>query len=471
MARLAPYLTTFLLLLASPAWSATDGFPDTPAGRAARTFVEALNQGDAATYSSFMQASDPAAAVPPEAFIGFRRQVGGFDLIRIDAATQTRLTALMKQRTSDSFATLVIEVDPGAPHQVRRAGLDRRDRPADIAAPDRVSDQELVRLIDAKLDATPDFSGAVLVMREGRLLFAAARGQADRTRGVRNTLQTRFRIGSLNKMLTAVAVLQLAQAGKIDLDAPLATYLPAYPNRDLATKASVRHLLTHTAGAGELFTPTFEENRERLRDVADIVALYGDRAPEFAPGAAFSYSDYGFVLLGRVVEVVSGQSYDDYVDDHILVPSRMRRTGALPESTPVPGRTTDYVMVGDRYEPTTDALPYRGTSAGGGYSTVGDLAAFAAALSSGRLLGPAYTRLMTTGQVATDDGERYGFGIFDYSRPGWREIGHNGVAPGLNAELRILGDGKVVIVVLTNVAPPGRASGLSTFIKARLRLD
>jgi hypothetical protein len=149
----------------------------------------------------------------------------------------------------------------------------------------------------------------------------------------------------------------------------------------------------------------------------------------------------------------------------------MLRTGALPETVAVPGRTTDYAMVRDRYEPTADALPYRGTSAGGGYSTVGDLAAFASALSSCRLLGPRSTRLMTTGQVDTDDGQRYGLGVFDYSRPGWREIGHNGVGPGLNAEFRILGDGEVVTVVLTNVAPPGRAGQLSSFITARLRLD
>lgn len=468
--RLAPCLGALALLLAQPAMSATDGFPNTAAGAAARAYVEALNRGDLAAYTAFMQANDPAYAITRNDFEQFRRQVGLFDLIRVDRASDTRLNALLKQQASDSFATLEIEIDPSAPHQVRRVSLERRDRPHDIAAPERVSDSALADVIAAKLDATPDFSGAVLVMRGGRTLFVGARGLSDRERGVANTPQTRFRIGSINKMLTAVAVLQLAEAGRIDLDAPLGTYLLDYPNGELA-KATVRQLLTHTAGAGELFTPGFEQNRDRLRELSDIVAFYGDRAPEFEPGATFAYSDYGFILLGRIIEIVSGRPYDDYVHERILVPAGMRRAGALPETTVVPGRTTDYAMVGGRYAATTETLPYRGTSAGGGYATVGDLAGFAHALSSGRLLGPRSMRLMTTGQVDTDDGQRYGLGVFDYSRPGWREIGHNGVAPGLNAELRILGDGEVVIVVLTNVAPPGRAGQLSSFIKARLHLD
>lgn len=470
MVRLASCLAA-ITLLAQPAWSATDGFPTTPAGTAARAYVEALNRGDLETYVAFMRSNDPAYAITRDEFDQFRRQVGLFDLIRIDRASDTRLTALLKQRTSDSFATLDIEIDQAQPHQVRRVSFDRRDRPDDVAAPERVNDHDLAEVISAKLDATPDFSGAVLVVRNGVAVFTGARGLSDRARQTANTPQTRFRVGSINKMLTAVAVLQLVQAGKIDLDAPLATYLPDYPNRDLASKASVRQLLTHRAGAGELFTPAFEENRTALREIADIVAFYGDRPPEFEPGAAFAYSDYGFILLGRIVEVVSGRSYDDYVGEHILAPAGMARTGALPEAVSVPGRTTDYVMIGERYEATTATLPYRGTSAGGGYSTVGDLAAFATALSSGRLLSPQYTQLMTTGQTPTDDGQSYGFGVFDYSRPGWREIGHNGIAPGLNAELRILGDGQVVIVVLTNVSPPGRAGQLSSFIKARLRLN
>lgn len=470
MNRLAACLAASALLLAQPAWSATDGFPKTAAGEAARTYVQALNRGDLATYTAFMQAGDPAYGISQTDFDRFRRQVGLFDLIRIDRATGARLTALLKQRTSDSFATLEIEIDPARPGQVRRVSLERRDRPDDVAAPERVSDRALAGVIAAKLEATPDFSGAVLVVRDGRPVFAAARGLADRASRTANTLQTRFRIGSINKMLTAVAVLQLVEAGKIDLDAPLGAYLRDYPDRELA-KATVRQLLTHTAGAGELFTPGFEENRDRLRELSDLVAFYGARGPEFEPGSTFAYSDYGFILLGRIVEIVSGGSYDDYVAGRILAPAGMLRTGALSETVAVPGRTTDYVMVRDRYEPTVDALPYRGTSAGGGYSTVGDLAAFASALSSGRLLSPQSTRLMTTGQVDTDDGQRYGLGVFDYSRPGWREIGHNGVGPGLNAELRILGDGEVVIVVLTNVAPPGRAGQLSSFITARLRLD
>ena len=230
MARLGLCLGAVALLLAQPAWSATDGFPKTVVGMAARTYIEALNKGDLETYATFMRANDPAYAIGRDDFDQFRRQVGLFDLIRIDRASGDKLTALLKQRTSDSFATLEIEIDPLSPNQVRRVSLERRDRPDNVAAPERVDDRALAKVITAKLDATPDFSGAVLVTRDGRPVFIAARGLADRTRGIPNAPQTRFRIGSINKMLTAVAVLQLVQAGSIDLDAPLGAYLPNYPN-------------------------------------------------------------------------------------------------------------------------------------------------------------------------------------------------------------------------------------------------
>ena len=101
------------------------------------------------------------------------------------------------------------------------------------------------------------FSGAVLVTRDGRTLFEGAYGFADRERRVPNTPQTQFRVGSMNKMVTAVATLQLVQAGTLRLDAPIGTYLPDYPNAEMASKVTVHHLLTHTGGTGDIFGPQF----------------------------------------------------------------------------------------------------------------------------------------------------------------------------------------------------------------------
>jgi Beta-lactamase len=143
----------------------------------------------------------------------------------------------------------------------------------------------------AKLAGEGEFSGAVLVANDGQVLFRHAYGLADRKRGIPNTLRTRFRIGSMNKMFTAVAVLQLAEAGKVNLTAPLGKYLADYPNRDVAAKVTIHHLLTHTGGTGDIFGPDFELHRKELHTLAEYVELYGKRGLEFAPGSRWSYGN------------------------------------------------------------------------------------------------------------------------------------------------------------------------------------
>ncbi len=201
-------------------------------------------------------------------------------------------------------------------------------------------DSAFVSVLRTRLEAaaeTGEFSGAVLVARDGRTLFEGAYGLADREQNIANTPLTQFRVGSMNKMLTAAAVLQLVQAGKVRLDATLDTYLPDYPNADLASRISIHHLLTHTGGTGDIFGPQFTANRLQLRNTSDYLELYATRDLLFNPGARWAYSNYGFMLLGAVVERVSGMSYDDYIAARVLAPAGMTTTGALPEHSVVPG--------------------------------------------------------------------------------------------------------------------------------------
>ncbi|HWM09432.1 MAG TPA: serine hydrolase domain-containing protein [Solirubrobacteraceae bacterium] len=310
-----------------------------------------------------------------------------------------------------------------------------------------------------KLEDGDAFSGAVLVAKDGRVLFKRAYGMADREQGVPNTLRTRFRIGSMNKMITAVATLQLVEAGKLDLDGRLVEYLPDYPNRNVARKVTIHHLLTHTSGNGDIFGAKFEENRDELRAHADYVELYGKRTLGFEPGDDWRYSNYGFILLGVVIERVSGQSYYEYVQEHIYERAGMSRSGSEPESEEVVDRSVGYMKPPGETEwsANTDTLPYRGTSAGGGYSTVGDLARFGDALLRGELLSPRSTKLLITGKTEPlmGPGFKYAYGFFDARLPGgtgW--VGHGGGAPGMNGDLRIYPKTGYVVTALANLDPP-----------------
>ena len=170
-------------------------------------------------------------------------------------------------------------------------------------------DSAFVAALRAKLTADTEagqFSGAVLVTRNGKTVFEGAYGLADREGRVPNTPLTQFRVGSMNKMLTAVAALQLVQAGTLRLDVPLGTYLTDYPNAEVASKVTPHHLLTHTGGLGDIFGPAFTANRLELRTIGDYVRLYGTREVEFAPGTRYAYINYGFLVLGALIEQVAG---------------------------------------------------------------------------------------------------------------------------------------------------------------------
>jgi CubicO group peptidase (beta-lactamase class C family) len=271
----------------------------------------------------------------------------------------------------------------------------------------------------------------------------------------------------MNKMFTATATLQLAQAGRIGLDDPLGKYLTNYPNKDIATKVTIKQLLSHTGGTGDIFGPEFDAHRLELRTLQDYVKVYGSRAPQFEPGSRWEYSNYGFVLLGLVIEKASGEKYYDYVRQHLYEPAGMTSTGSEPEDQAVADRSIGYTkMDSSQLHNNADTLPYRGTSAGGGYSTVEDLLSFAVALQDHRLLNASYTDLLTTGKVDTPNG-RYGYGFADRTINGTRCFGHSGGAPGMNGDLEICPSSGYVIAVLANIDPPA-AGRISDFIANRL---
>ena len=442
-----------------------------PSVRLFRAWLAAFNSGDRARYTTFIKRNWPTWVWLIDRDLGLREFTGGFALRKVGGASATHVTGWVQERGSDQFVRFTMWMSAAKASKILALDLVPIPRPAAFPIP-RLTEGEAIASVEALLRrraAENQFSGAAIVAKSGRTLFSGAYGLADRERGIANTLDTRFRIGSMNKMFTAVATLQLVEQEKLSLDDTVGEHLRGYPNRDVASKVTVRRLLTHTGGTGDIFGPEYDQNRLQLREHADYVKLYGSRAPNFEPGSRFEYSNYGFVLLGAIIEAVSGESYYDYVREHVFGPAGMTSTDSLPESEEVPNRSVGYTYAGAQsWQPNTDWLPWRGTAAGGGYSTVGDLLRFAGALTSHKLLSLVSTELLVTGKVAMAPGITYAFGFADARQKdgnGW--VGHAGGAPGMNGDLRIYPKSGYVVVVLANLDPPA-AQRISDYLDPRL---
>ena len=462
--------TLILVLMAVLSCGAQPQFPDTPAARQFAAWLTAFNDPDPAPFQQFSEKNFPKRQGDNDQDREFRKHTGGFEFIKAEQSTATRFTGLVKERNSNQYARFVIEVEAAEPHLISNLGLRAIDDP-NATPPSRMSETDLLTALRAKLDqeaAADRFSGAVLLAKNGQPIFTAAYGLADREKKIPNKLDTRFRIGSMNKMFTAVSIMQLVQAGKLQLTDPLGKYLTDYPNKNLASKVTIHHLLTHTGGTGDFFGPQFDAHRLELRTLKDYVTLYGKRDLAFEPGSRWEYSNYGFLLLGLVIEKVSGENYYDYVRDHVYKPAGMNSSGSVAEDEIVPDRSIGYMKEDSpKWQPNTDTLPPRGTSAGGGYSTVEDLLRFANALNGHKLLNEHFTDLLTTGKVEGPDGGKYAYGFGDHVADGIRWFGHGGGAPGMNGDLKIFPQSGYVIAVLANMDPPA-AGRISDFIAQRL---
>ncbi len=438
----------------------------------AQTWLAAFNSGDRSTLLEYLKKNHPSSAERIDDEMAFRAQTGGFAFIKTEESTPARFTALLKEKDSDQFARIVLEVEPDTPHRISKLELRAIPTPEAYAVP-RVSQADALGLLQKHLqqDAAADrFSGAALVAKDGKIVFEEAYGLADREKKIPNEVNTQFRIGSMNKMFTAVSIMQLVQAGKIQLSDPFGKYLTDYPNKDMASKVKIEQLLSHTGGTGDIFGPEFDAHRLELKTLQDYVNLHGNRDVQFEPGTKWAYSNYGFLLLGVVIEKVSGQSYYDYVREHIFKPSGMTLTDSLPENEAVPGRSVGYMKQGAKeWTPNIDTLPWRGTSAGGGYSTVEDLYRFATALEAHKLLDAAHTEMLVTGKADRPGGGEYGYGFGISKQGGTSCFGHGGGAPGMNGDLKVCPESGYVVAVLANLDPPA-ASRPSNFVAARLPL-
>jgi D-alanyl-D-alanine carboxypeptidase len=307
------------------------------------------------------------------------------------------------------------------------------------------------------LDAQDAFSGAVLVARDSEPIFVGAYGLANRALGIPNQVDTKFNLGSMDKMFTGVAILQLVEKGQLSLDAKVGDLLPGFPNDQIARTVTVHHLLTHTSGMGDWSeSPRFPELHEQIRAVEDYLPLFIDTPLEFEPGDRFRYSNSGYIVLGLIIEKITGQSYYDHVRANILEPCGMSHTAAYELDAELPDLAVGYTRMdidGSELDETTDyhfAMPMRGGPSGGGFSTVEDLLRFRNGLLDHRLLSPESTELLLAGKVRLNEQIQYAYGFLDRQVADQRVVGHSGGAPGVCDYTDIYLERGYTLIILSN---------------------
>lgn len=280
---------------------------------------------------------------------------------------------------------------------------------------------------------------AVAVVRDGQVLLMKGYGMADISKATPVSPTTLLRLGSVTKPFTAIAILQLVEAGKIELDDRLSMYVTDFPQAD---RIRISNLISHTAG------------------VPDFVSLEdAKRSPlEFEPGSRISYTNNGYNLLGQVIEKASGQPWDEYLRDHIFAPLGMKSTG-FDKAVELAGRAIGYEMGQDgAYAPIADQDVRLAYAAGGLYSTLEDMVRWEQALEAGKLLRrETLERASMPAQLSDGRKAPYGQGWMTTDYRGLREVGHGGDVVGFNTYFARYPDEKFTVIVLSNVGmrPPG----------------
>jgi len=289
------------------------------------------------------------------------------------------------------------------------------------------------------------FAGSVLIARHGNILLSKGYGLADREQNIPNTVQTRYRIYSLTKQFTAMAILILESQGKLDVKDPICKYLVDCPTT--WETITIHHLLTHTSGIPDNLN--FQRSQDTSSVFLQIIARFKDVPLNFNPGEKWEYSNWGYTMLGYIIEQASGQSYEDFLGQSIFTPLKMHNTGYCHDSNGLAaGYVNQYASNPVNFVDDQSVVD----AAGGLYSTVEDLYRWEQVLSTKKLVPRAYMDEMFTPYMLNVGGTEYGYGY------GWA-IGtrngrpihwHGGESDGFRSIIARYPDDQITIIVLSN---------------------
>ena len=447
---------------ATPVFRDSTALPSGPGGARIRSFIETVNSGSVDRIKRFM--SDECTREFQQsvslddhisAILGFSRDTGGIDFYSVRTYTPERsgtTVVIVKDRLLDSWSAISFGFGEGPTSPVTSLRMSPARPPAGIRSPATEADALVeIRAVLSRLHKQNWLSGTVLVAKGPAVLLTDFAGEANKGDHVRINLDTKFNLGSMNKMFTATAVARLVEAGKLSFDDQVSKYLDeSWLPTSVTNRITVRHLITHTSGLGSYFNEEYvRSSRDLFRALDDYKPLIRNDRPAFNPGERFQDSNTGMFLLGVVIEKVTGEDYFTHIRRAIYGPAGMTSSDSHEMDYPV-----ENLAIG--YSPDWKS-PYqwrnnlyrhviKGGPAGGGFSTVGDLHRFAVALVSGKLVSSAMLKAMWQDVK----GENYGYGFSVAQGPGGKSVGHNGGFQGINAQLDIYPDSGYIVAVLSN---------------------
>jgi len=437
--------------------------PNTPAGKRVAAYFAAFNAGEQAMRDFIVLnfASDALKSRPMDERIGIYRQLktdlGSLVLRQAEEGPGNIITVLAQSQKGDWFK-LGFESEPKGEHKLLGIRIENTEPPPDPDLP-KLTEVQVLDSLEAYLAEqakADEFSGTVLVAKDGRVLYEKAFGLANKEFAVPNRVDTKYNLGSINKFLTKIAIGQLVQEGKLSFDDTLGKILPDYPNPDARGKVTIRHLLTMTSGIGDFFGEEYEATpKDRIRSIRDYLPLFAGKPLAFEPGTQRKYSNGGYVVLGAVIEKITGGSYYEYVREHITKPAGMEDTDFFEADAPTPNLATGYTRgeEGRKDSPWRNNIytrPARGSSAGGGYSTAPEMLKFSQALKANKFLTPEYTAWLVDDKEPSKASKKAEL----KSKEGNSGLAIAGGAPGINAMLEMDPKSGYTTIVLTNFDPP-----------------
>lgn len=442
---------------AAPAFKDTPVLPEGPTGARIKSFLELVNSADVDRLKRFLsdECGGELRKIPladhVATLLGLARDTGGVDFFSVRTFTPERAgetVVVARDRALGGYWAFVFRFGEAPGFLVNGLAINNARPPAGIVEPPLTQSQavaEIKALVD-RLVKTGWYSGTVLVAKGAEVLMTGVGGEASKAFHVPNNIDTKFNLGSMNKMFTSIAVARLVEAGKLAWDDPISKWVDeSWLPKSITGTITVRHLITHTSGLGSYFNKTYwDSSRALFRKLDDYKPLIKDEKPAFAPGSRYQYSNTGMFLLGVIIEKATGEDYFDHIRKTVYAPAGMTSSDCYELDYPI-----ENLAIG--YSPDF-ASPYKwqnnlykhvlkGGPAGGGFSTVKDLHQFALALLAGRFVSTATRDMMWT----DFKGARYGYGFTVAEGPDGKVVGHSGGFPGINSQLDIrLGSGYIV---------------------------